>query len=747
MNVMHLTVNQLIQDVCTKENYRILWLNDSENYCYWISLGEKKTVPQKIALSTIQEGLDKREYVFPQDNLIYTSSTHQPSETAIKNRDIAWNAISDLVEKQPEIYEKKSRSSLLKSASEKSGMQVPNLYKNLIRYWRGGMTPNALLPKYENCGNSTSMYAESAKRRGKKKVEGAEGKTLTTKDLEIFAQSIKTWYLSSEKTSLEKTYTNMLGFYYTQKDAEGNPLPFSPDSVPSRNQFYYWHSRHKNELEEARARDGERKYPLEYRGSVERTETYLSGPCSSAQIDATIADIFLVRQDDRSAIVGRPIMYFLMDSFSRMVIGMHISLEYPSWTVASLSIMNALEDKTEYCRKYGVAITHDEWPCMNPPNILVADRGEMESRIADILVNDLGIRLENMPPYRGDLKGIIERHFKTIHLDLSDVPGKMDVDFGERCSEDYRMNARLDINQFTAIVIRCVLTYNNYHYMEYYEKSMQMRQMHVKPVPRDLWNFGIRHLSGGQRVLSKAHVKFALLPSSTASITPNGIQFKGLYYGCEKAFKERWFDSARAEGHRSVTVSYDPRDASSIYIRTSSVEEPIECSLLRRSKIEGKLSTTEIDEMNRYDHEEYERFRPTEDYQTILAGQKITEIINQANDMFPQHIDQSHAQRIRSIAENRKAEIEAQHEKLSQLQNEDGPESLLYTHQSTSQNGSTSSTQGTEERETKTDSQASAISDNTDQQQATAVETVEEELTPMQKLLTEQLKKALGGQK
>ena len=268
MNVMHLTVNQLIQDVCTKENYRILWLNDSENYCYWISLGEKKTVPQKIALSTIQEGLDKREYVFPQDNLIYTSSTHQPSETAIKNRDIAWNAISDLVEKQPEIYEKKSRSSLLKSASEKSGMQVPNLYKNLIRYWRGGMTPNALLPKYENCGNSTSMYAESAKRRGKKKVEGAEGKTLTTKDLEIFAQSIKTWYLSSEKTSLEKTYTNMLGFYYTQKDAEGNPLPFSPDSVPSRNQFYYWHSRHKNELEEARARDGERKYPLEYRCSV-----------------------------------------------------------------------------------------------------------------------------------------------------------------------------------------------------------------------------------------------------------------------------------------------------------------------------------------------------------------------------------------------------------------------------------------------------------------------------------------------
>ena len=41
---------------------------------------------------------------------------------------------------------------------------------------------------------------------------------------------------------------------------------------------------------------------------------------SRYEIDATIADIYLVADDDRSKILGRPILYVVVDDFSRMVV-------------------------------------------------------------------------------------------------------------------------------------------------------------------------------------------------------------------------------------------------------------------------------------------------------------------------------------------------------------------------------------------------------------------------------------------
>lgn len=49
--------------------------------------------------------------------------------------------------------------------------------------------------------------------------------------------------------------------------------------------------------------------------------TQVLGPGSRYEIDATIADIYLVSDSDRACIVGRPTIYFVVDVFSRMVVG------------------------------------------------------------------------------------------------------------------------------------------------------------------------------------------------------------------------------------------------------------------------------------------------------------------------------------------------------------------------------------------------------------------------------------------
>jgi len=189
----------------------------------------------------------------------------------------------------------------------------------------------------------------------------------------------------------------MLREFYVTRDSDGNVTELDPDQVPSRSQFLYWHSKNKDILEEVQQRNGARNYPLQSRASIDKTETFLSGPCASSQIDATIADIFLVSQSDRTRIVGRPTMYFLKDSFTRIVTGLHITLDPPSWNSAVMCIVNAAEDKVDFCAKYGIQIKEEDWPCKHLPNAIVGDRGEMESIAADMLVNKLHMNFYPWP--------------------------------------------------------------------------------------------------------------------------------------------------------------------------------------------------------------------------------------------------------------------------------------------------------------------------------------------------------------
>ena len=452
----------------------------------------------------------------------------------------------------------------------------------------------------------------------------------------------------------------MVGDFYTIKDKDGNSVAqMDPDQIPSRQQFLYWHRKNRDTLEEVLSRDGERSYPLRHRGETGRTETHLRGPGIACQIDATTADICLVSRDDRTAIIGRPTMYFQMDSFSHIVTGMNISLDPPSWENAARTILNSVEDKVEYCAKYGITITEAEWPCMHFPSVILADRGEMESRTADLLCKHLGIAVENAPPYRGDLKGIIEKHFDLINIDMASLPGKVEKDFRQRCAKDYRLDSALDLYEFTAIIIRCVLQYNNYHYMEAFRKTPQMRQLHVKPIPKDIWDFGIRYMSGGLRTMDREHVRYHLLPKGEASVTRFGIHFDGRYYSCDQAEQEKWFDTARTDSSWKVTAAYDPRDAGLIYISPVAGGEPVECHLLDKDRGFEGMDTEEAARIAAFDHEEKAAYEPTEDFHRVQLEEFIAKTKADAQAKLPGKAGKSKAARISEIEANRKKEKES----------------------------------------------------------------------------------------
>ena len=281
-------------------------------------------------------------------------------------------------------------------------------------------------------------------------AESAFGKVLDENDFHNFEKAIKKYYLTRKELSFQATYEKMLSDSYSvaikdNGDAEHWHL-LPPGKVPSIRQFRYWYQKNRNLRTEIQKRKGDVKYELSSRSVLGKSDYGQVGPGSKYQIDATVGDIYLVSQFDRSNIIGRPVMYFVIDVFSRMVTGMYIGLEGPSWVGAMMAIANAASDKVAYCQEYGVGIAEEEWPCHHIPAAILGDRGEMESKNADNLVSMLGVRIENAPPYRADLKGIIEQHFRTINSNATVfLPGRVKPDMAERGGKDYRQIGRAHV--------------------------------------------------------------------------------------------------------------------------------------------------------------------------------------------------------------------------------------------------------------------------------------------------------------
>ena len=201
---------------------------------------------------------------------------------------------------------------------------------------------------------------------------------------------------------------------------------FAPAETPTLQQFQYWLSKNSDVVTTSKKRDGEKAFELNRRAVLGKSDYGLMGPGAQFQVDATVGDIYLLSQFDTVNIIGRPVLYFIIDAFSRMVVGMSVGLEGPSWSALAAAITNMATDKVEFCKQYGIEISESEWPCHHLPASLLGDRGELESKNADTLVNMFGIRIVNAPPYRADLKGIVEQHFSTINTNaVAFLPGSV----------------------------------------------------------------------------------------------------------------------------------------------------------------------------------------------------------------------------------------------------------------------------------------------------------------------------------
>lgn len=537
-----------------QEKYRIIGSDVLRNDIFIIELCEKTKWPQVIELNELSNLFNSNEAIEINDIRYMSMNNAEITQEMIKKRDFYYEIICFLIQNsaENEIFYSKSRKVVIDKAIEKYKLGYSSIKKVFCNYLKSGKILDSLTPKYYNCGG-----------KGKERiVHKNQGVTIDSEVRRFFRQGINKYYNTTKKNTIKTCYELIIRDY----------LKANPNSeLPTLKQFYYWHSRltKDNKRNEISKRQGDRIYQQKGRAIIGNSLQDAGSPAELYQIDSTILDVYIVSKLNRNLIVGRPILYLVIDVYSRMIVGMNVTIEpFNSYQGVQGALINAMSSKVSYCKKYGIDIMKEEWDISCTPSRILADRGELLSGNIENVISNLGIMIQNTPPYRGDMKGIVEKSFERIHSYIKPfVDGVVENKFNkvERGDEDYRLKANLTLEEITKIIIRCVLFHNNNHVLNHYESDGLNIENSIAKIPNKIWEYGVKQKKGLLRELPEEVIKINLLNNKEATVSSKGVRMNKLYYVSKYTLEEGWFQRARIQGSFKIRVSYDPNNISEIY--------------------------------------------------------------------------------------------------------------------------------------------------------------------------------------
>jgi len=572
-----ISINLIIESVLSEAPFeqpaRVLWMDRELDMATLFTLSEPYKRPWRTQISEIESMLKagKLRIIPMRPATFMLQSEDELSEAAKAKRSACWSLISPIFEGKygNRIYYPGEMGAIIVAHAEAMRKPLKTIYRLLYRYWAFGMTPNAFIGQYVNSGargkarifSTTSRPGRPVKYLGEPSL--SKTKKLTEDDKAIIRIGY-TLFKENKVKHVSDAYTKMLNRFYRAElpspDGSSDNRPLKQlDEIPTQAQFDYWGKKAFDEMDVKRGRKGETKWAMNHRALVGNAHHGLRGPCHRFEIDATIADVYLVSRFNKNWIIGRPVVYVVIDVLSRMIVGIHVGLEGPSWNIARHALFNAFTDKVSFCASYGIAIAAGDWPCQHLPHELVADRGEMLSKAAEGLVTGLSIKLAILPPFRPDWKATVERSFRTLNT-LSQIhwtPGAVRTREKERGDRDYRLDATLDLQEFTKIMIMAVLHWNH-HSRDPDRLSRVMIEQSVDPTPVGIWNWAMEHDLIEANSRSREEIYLHLLPKAQATIKAGGIHFKGMYYVNVLDPQGKRSARARAKGTEAIEVWHEP---------------------------------------------------------------------------------------------------------------------------------------------------------------------------------------------
>ena len=460
----------------------------------------------------------------------------------------------------------------------------------------------------------------------------ARGSLTKSKPREIirrtdFEAAIRKYYFSAKRNSLRTAYELFILENYTNKGVLA-------DQIPSWSSFRLYYFRHfKGDPQKEIAREGLTAYQRNNRPLYGSAMQYRES-VGCYQVDETQGDIYLVSKWDRSKVIGRPNVYLAIDTASGLIAGVDAGE-----TALMACIANAAGDKTAYCAAYGIDLSPADWPSRGLPSEIISDRGGefVGERINELCIC-YGIDRQALPPFRAEEKPLVERAMDLIQDSYKSMlrgRGVIGDDVGERWATDYRQQAILTLDEYTAIVIHTIIALN---------KGRVLTDIGHLPVdapntPAALWKWLVDRGKSTLLDVDAGELYRRALPRASGKLTRKGIVWNGLRYLLERG--------AELTVGAKVEYAYDAQDTSHIYV-VGKDKRLIPCSLAPSSSRYDGYDMADVAVMRREEAEKEKAARQTELEARVAMRSEIERIIRQAEEQSPGSRDISEIQRHRT---------------------------------------------------------------------------------------------------
>lgn len=583
---------------------RVLWISpdplDKDIVIMNITDESHMGFPYWAKLNVIEEELEEgnvRKIDFLPDAKMMDETFIQ--KHAIR-RDIKWSIIKEIALYEPDIYISKKRGRLVQQVCKEHNKHKKVIYEYLKVFWFHGKMINGLLPDYKKSGapGQERNYLRKPGQRPEEAKQNSKlvGLVITENEKKVFRRFIN-HYFKQKNLDFKDVWHIMLDKHYISGYYRENgvkiPIPLPPEQRPTLRQFGYFFNKQYSFREKNTGRLGKRRYQKNHRHMDGDERQRAWGPGAVYQIDSTPSDVYIVHSLKREQVIGKPILYLVVDVFSSLISGFYGWLKAASYMGAAMAFEQSTMCKVDFCKEFDITISEEDWPSHGLPRYLTADGGELSGYNAEHMVA-LETKVEILPAYRPELKGIIEQLMRKMNVEAKRCfPGALIKPIKERGDKDYRLEAVASLRAYYKFVIQCISEHNNSIVSDEFVVDPKMYEDGIKLTPVEIWKWGVANRTSGLHEKPRDLIRMNLLPRDTATVTQAGFKYGKLRYTCKQGEDEGWFEAESIDQSKKIDISFDPRICGGIYVRRRNGEF-IFCHLTRKYEKYKNLSFDEV---------------------------------------------------------------------------------------------------------------------------------------------------------
>lgn len=287
---------------------------------------------------------------------------------------------------------------------------------------------------------------------------------------------------------------------------------------------------------------------------------------------------YVVDQNDGETVLGKAVVYCMVEVLSGICIGAYVSLENNSMRGFQQVFLSLLEPHKNQTKGYNIDYDEEDWPSMIVPNEIRCDRGsEYMSKAYSKAMGELGIRNTPVPPGCGSLKGVVKSFNGLVQTYLkAQLKNNGYVEDKYRGGDLAKGDACLTLEEIRGLVYQSVILYNRRVFEGLIDKKYLDND--VSPTPKGIFAYEKAHGRAGDPTnvndATRPAYLFAMLAKEEEKRKFTWNRRKGIvytFYKTELRFysQEPWFlDILKDEPHpEDIEVRYNVDDIRNVYIR------------------------------------------------------------------------------------------------------------------------------------------------------------------------------------